>query len=372
MSSRFVMAVFLVMPFLLTACPSRQDQPEATPSATTAPATAASTVTSDTTAVLSLSLLVPNQAQCEWIRLDLPARQTRRIVSFDGDCTGAGMAFSPDKSRALVWFDPELRGGSYSESGMSPPFVKDESPKDSTLRIFEVEVPSGTTMALAPPPRGKRANFGYTTKNEAILLAEEEVPYSEDSKSGLIFEGRRLTVPDGEGIPELVHAFRLAGKQWQRIETQASLVGADYSPRTSILNAARDLLPNTTDILSPHPSGKAVEEPALLARLKDQAPLLASRDGQWSRLGSSSVLVWQVSFEFLYSTGALLLDDGKTLTALPGMDFTDGDLTAPRVRGNYLLVTQAVTGRHPRLYDLREKKRLYSSDSAVAVIFWPH
>lgn len=373
-SKSFVAAVFLVMPFLLTACPSRQDQPEPLTSTTpgTGSATAASMANVHANAMPSLSLLAPNGAQCEWIRLDLPAHQTRRIASFDGGCTGAGMAFPPDKTRALVWFDPELRSGSYSESDMTPPFVKTEPSKDATLRVYEVAVATGHVAALAQPPRGRISSFGYNTRNEAILLTEEEIPYSEESKPWLNFEGKQLPVPTGEGGPELVHAFRLTGKQWQRIETKASLVGADYSPRTSVLDAARDLSPNSTDILSPHSEGQIVKEPALLEKLNAYAPSLASREGQWLRLESSSVLVWQVSFEFVYSTGALLFDDGKTLTALPEIDFTDGDLTAPLVHGNYLLITQAALGAHPRLYDIKEKKLVYSSDSAVAVIFWPY
>jgi hypothetical protein len=117
-----------------------------------------------------------------------------------------------------------------------------------------------------------------------------------------------------------------------------------------------------------------VKEPVLLEILKAYAPALATREGQWLRLESSPVLVWQVSFEFVYSTGALLFDDGKTLTELRASRKGFHRRRSHGATGARQLsfVHAGGVGCAPRLYDIQEKKLLYRSDSAVAVMFWPY
>ena len=321
---------------------------------------------------LILSLIEPNAAKCEWKKIDPIANQTKVIAAFDGECRGAVLAFSPDKTRALVWFDPKDSSASYGEEKATPPFIKEEEDAaNATPRIFEVEISTGKVTTLPLPVRGTVSDVGYNIKNEAFAFSEEEAKATEGENPTIEFEGKKLPVDGLEGMPFLVHAFKLNAGKWEAAETKGSTTGSDYARGLDALDVYKDLPKNTSAILTPHPSGGKSAEGAMLERLKVYAPVLASRDGEWRQMESSSVWYWMVNIEFVFATGKIVFDDGSKFIEPQGLSFTDGDIVAPILQGNYLLVAQSSTGRAPRVYDIKNQKLLFSSDTARAAVFWP-
>jgi hypothetical protein len=342
-------------------------EPEKKPETKPASEPVASAPASD----LVLSLLEDNAAKCDWKKLDPIAKQTKVIASFEGECRGAEIAFSADKNKALAWFNPEMGSGSYFEDKMTPAFIKEEPEStNKTQRLFEVDINSGKVTNLALPPRGKLSDIGYNAKNEALAFVEEESKFTDGKNPTIDFDGKKIPVESEEGSPILVHAFTLKTDKWEISETKGSTTGADMAMGLHALDSFKDLSPRTTELLSPHPSGGKAAEGALAERLKTYAPKLATREGEWLQL-EPSVLVWMVSIEFVFATGKVVFDDGSKFIEPPNLGFTDGDLIAPMVQGNYLLVAQSDTGRYPRVYDIKERTLLFSSDTARAVVFWP-
>jgi hypothetical protein len=330
----------------------------------------ASTSLPEPTPALALSLVEQNANKCEWKKLDPLSNQAKVIASFDVECRGAVFAFSPDKTRALAWFNPENGASSYGEEKMTPPFLTEEgNVTNPTYHLFEVEIETGKVTALPMPARGEVTDVSYNNLNEAFAFTQEEAKATKGEKRTIEFEGKQLPVFGIEGTPILVHAFKLKANKWEAFETKAGTSETDLATGLSALDSHLGLPKNTTQILTSHPAGEAAEG-ALLDRLKAYAPVLASRDGEWRQLGSS-VIVWMVNIEFVFSTGKLVFDDGSKFIEFAGLGFTDGDIISPVLQGDYLLVAQASTGRSPRVYDIKHQRLLFSSDTARATVFWP-
>lgn len=350
---------------------AEMSQAAAPATASTPPAVASAPVSGPT----SLSLLRPKGSRCEWQRLSLPKREIRVIASFEGNCAGAQLAISPDQSKALILVDPQWRNGGYSAPGMTQPYAKEIPAGEGPMRLYEVAVETGAVTVLDLPTNGSPRDIGYNRQNTAVILTLEDVEDPTEARTALVFEGQRLPIPDdGEGIPALAHGFELVGNAWRRVETRATRVGADYSLGAAALRLNANRSSSSAEILSPHPDGDAIADPAVLIKLKAQAPHLTpdnGGDGQWLKLKGVDALVWEVAIEFVYSTGAVRFLAGDALLEPPGLGFTDGDLIAPVVRDRLLLITQAATGAYPRLYDTKTRTLLYSSDDAVATTFWP-
>jgi hypothetical protein len=321
---------------------------------------------------LILSLVEPNGTKCEWKKVDPIAKQIKVIASFEGECRGAVLAFSPDKTRALVWFDPEASSPSYGEETMIPPFVKEERyVANLTSRIFEVDINTGKVTTLPLPIRGKVGDVRYNTKNEAFAFSEEEAKATEGKNPTIEFEGKQLPVEGSEGYPFLVHAFKLNVGKWEAVETKGSTTGADYAMGLNALDTYDRLPQNTSAILTPQPPDDNTAEGAMLERLKAYDPVIASLDGAWRQRDGSSVWYWMINSEFVYATGKIVFDDGATFIRPQGLSFTEVDIVSLLSQGDYLLVARASTGRSPRVYDLKSQKLLFSADTARAAVFWP-
>ena len=319
---------------------------------------------------LQLSLVEPNGNKCDWKKVDPIANLTKVIATFDNDCRGASMTFSKDRSKVLAVFSPEMGGSSYSEDQASPPFLKDPGePTDKTQRLFEVEISTGkiTPIALPGSERGRVDGFAYVN-GEVVAFFEQEAKVT----NGVIeFEGKKLPVTDRDGVPVLVHAMKHSAGKWELFETLVSDTGWDMAQGVSALSAYQNKeKASTIDLLTEHPSDTKEVAAPILERLKTYAPILAARGGEWVQL-APSLLVWMFQAEFIHATGKIVFDDGAKFIDLPGLGFTDGDLVAPVVQGEYLLVAQNATGRSPRVYEIKTQKLLFSADNARTAIFWP-
>jgi hypothetical protein len=356
--------------------PASASRPASPPADASAPASATA-ASSQAVTDAALSLLEPAGDRCEWVRLEPVSGERELLAAVPGACAGGRIAFRPDGARALLWFGPGSEGFAYSTTFSAPPGFP-EAPRPASLpgtpseRLYEVDLSSGKVQPLPLPSPGALTEVAYNTKAEALAFTmQEPVPGSKDF---LEFGGKRYPIsPETEGLPVLVHASRLGpGSSWEIIETRASGSGSDYAPGVGILDAHLDLGRQTEEMLSPHPAGDELTDPALLAKLKALAPKLVHGDGgQWIRLKTPTVLVWEVEIEFVFATGEVYFVDGEALQRPPGLGFTNGDLIAPMLRGDYLLIAADTVGTHPRLYDLRRRALVYSSDTARATTFSP-
>jgi hypothetical protein len=341
--------------------------------ASTAPATAPGAATSDAT----LSLVEPAEGRCQWVRLDPVAKRREVLAAIEGPCEGALVAFQKGGPKALFRFDPyAVYSSSYGAPGLPKTGFPEEKPIEGMKpRLYEVDGATGKVQALPEPAPGQLEDFGYNPKGEAIALTGETSDpkiVKEGGKEFLEFEGKKYPVNEGgEGLPQIVHAFRLNGTSWELIETKASNSGADYSIGVRALDASSDLAERTPDLLTPHTGGDEIKQPALLAKLT--AILPAEDRDVWVSLtdAAAPVYVYQVSGEFIYSTGVVRFQDGESLVAPAELGYTQADFIAALSRGDYLLIAASRIGAHPRLYNVKTRELVYKSDTARAAAFWP-
>ena len=92
------------------------------------------------TAISTLSVFEPVGANCEWRQVDPAAGTTVLLASLPGTCMGARVGWSPDSSKAVVWFDPtHVQRAGYSSQVSSKSDYPDEVPDaKAPLRAFVV------------------------------------------------------------------------------------------------------------------------------------------------------------------------------------------------------------------------------------------
>lgn len=366
------MRVLLVAVVVVFAACSKKSNPEVVDAGPPAPPPppAEKTLLNSTS---TLSLFEPADGKCVWRQEDPVAKKRVELASFPGTCVGVRVAWSADLTKAVVWFDPQLIQvtGYMSETSTPPKFVDEETDQSAKPRWFFVDVKSGKTEALTPPTMDKHElrDLGLSKAGDVVALYEETLP---DDAKGTIKSGEQSFNLDEitEGLPILAHAYKRDGAKWTRFETKLSTTGWDYAAGVRALDVAGELGPKSDAFLDSHAETDAVDEPTG-KQLKQFAPAKAASedDGEWTALkvGEAQVYVWQVTGEFAHTTGLMATKDAK----LPNLDFTDGELVAIRSNGPLLLVSRSDVGTHPRLYKFPEGTRVFASDTARGVTFWP-
>jgi hypothetical protein len=384
--------VMLFAALATTAAGCKKEQPApAAPATAAAPAPAPAPVRKDALAEVpltdsTLSVLTPGNDACEWLRVDPSAHKSATVASFDGGCKGARVSFSPDLRKALVWFDPTLVFTSgYSSTDASASGFNPEKPTPGARnRLFEVTIASGEVRPVPfPSVAGTVTEIGYDAQG-IIATALRSLSEEERAKDSITVDGQELAFDkELEGLPALAYAWRpSADGAWKHVEVKATSEGADLSLGVGVLKASPKG-PESTELLTSHP--RVLDEeptPEQISRLLPLVPPnlvekvktegMPEGDG-WVR-GSTpagAFYAWQVTGEFAHTTGHLVLERGGQLYPVKDLRFTDGDLVGIDVRGAFLLVASANVGSHPRLYDLRTGERVFSSEDARAVTFWP-
>ena len=380
----------LLLATLATTAGCKKEQPPAAPATPPPAPTAPAPVREDPlTAVprtdATLSFLEPREGKCQWMRADPVAQKRATVAALEGDCKGARLFWSPDLGKVLVWFDPERVGsGGYISSTSSPRGFPEEQPTPGAAsRLYEVTVATGKVRPVAVPTvDGTIRTFGY--KGTALLaLSQRSLTDEQRDADSITVDGQVVPFDkELEGIPALAFAYQFGEDgQWKRVEVKATAEGADYSPGVQVLEATRDMGPTSDTLLNTSLSDEGAEptpeQAAQLLPLRP-APLLKQKeavegDGTWSRVTTpgGSFYVWQVSGEFVHSTGHLVLEVGGQPQPVKDLGFTDGDFVAVRTQGPFVLVSADEVGTHPRLYDLRSGKRVFHSDAARVATFWP-
>lgn len=327
------------------------------------------------TAPSTLSLFEPAGEGCEWRQLDPVAGKRVVLARFPGTCVGARLAWTPDGSRALVWFDPQhVQSAGYSSQLSSKPGYADEvADAKASPRAFLVSTRRQQVEPMPFPavPGLTLQELGLDETGAVLALLEQPVP--EGTKGTFVAAGQTFDLSTlHEGVPVVVHAYRREGADWKRVESKLSTTGWDYGLGVRELEAFRRFGPRSADLAASHAQGDVAED-AVLPALMTLAPKDAGADdGQWIFLGAGGarIYVWEISGEFAHSTGLIALGTPGP-KPLPKLGFTDGDLVAVRTSGAHLLITGSHVGTHPRLYELPAGKLIFSSDSARAATFWP-
>lgn len=323
-----------------------------------------------TTAAPRLSALVPTGHDTLWVRVDpvSPSHPRDILAHLPGSPQGGRVSWNADRTRALVWFDPDnleqLRDQTEAPIG------------DGRGRLYLV-APGGQVTQLPLPTVGKLREVGFDRAGVPTALTLAQVTLREDHKgrSYVDFEGKRYTRDSGaEGQPVLAHAFQWqADHRWRRVDTALSSDGWDYAMGVQALNVFRDLRFRAASALEAHPPHDELKDPRTLAALARLAPDLRPHDGDtWWRLRglAAPVYCWSIAGEFTYATGRVAFGGSKPTWA-PALPWGPRDPVAMAIRGPLLLLSTASTGGHARLYDTRTHKLLYKDDHARDVVFWP-
>lgn len=302
----------------------------------------------------TLSLLEPAGEACEWRQLDPVSGDRVVLASFPGTCFGGRIAFSPDLSKAVVWFDPLM-------------VAAPEEKVTARAYVLPVKQPRPEVIPLPSMERHLLSELAVDDTGAVLAFLEEEIPEADQQQKKTTSGGKTFDLSEiKEGLPVLVHAYRLEGKAWRRSETRVSTTGWDYAMGVKELAAYQQLGPRSVELAAAHAQGDVPEGPEAEA-LAPLAP--PDTEGQFIFLGAGGVrfYVWEVTGEFAYTTG-LVVANGKPL---PGLGFAPGELAAIRTSGPHVLVTAADSGARPRLYALPAGKLVFSSDGARATTFWP-
>ncbi len=326
------------------------------------------------TARSTLSVFEPAGTNCEWRQLDPIAGTKVVLATFPGTCVGAKVNFSPDASKAIVWFEPGLvQSAGYSSTLSSKPGYPDETPDEkATTRAFVVSTRKQKLEPLTLPSVNGQTlqDLGVDATGAVVALLEEALP--ENAKGEITSGTEKFDLSTiTEGLPVLVHAYKREGAEWKKFETKLSTTGWDYGLGVKELEASRKLGPSTEDLLSAHIQGDSAEGD-IVPELMKLAPKGAKEDdGSWIFFGAGGarLYVWEISGEFVYTTG--LIAAGSPPAVLPKLGFTDGDLVAIRLSGPYVLISDSASGTHPRMYELPAAKLVFSSDTARAATYWP-
>lgn len=326
------------------------------------------------TARSTLSVFEPAGTNCEWRQLDPIAGTKVVLATFPGTCVGAKVNFSPDASKAIVWFEPGLvQSAGYSSTLSSKPGYPDETPDEkATTRAFVVSTRKQKLEPLTLPSVNGQTlqDLGVDATGAVVALLEEALP--ENAKGEITSGTEKFDLSTiTEGLPVLVHAYKREGAEWKKFETKLSTTGWDYGLGVKELEASRKLGPSTEDLLSAHIQGDSAEGDIVPALMKLAPKGAKEDDGSWIFFGAGGarLYVWEISGEFVYTTG--LIAAGSPPAVLPKLGFTDGDLVAIRLSGPYVLISDSASGTHPRMYELPAAKLVFSSDTARAATYWP-
>lgn len=319
-----------------------------------------------TTTVLgpySLSLFETAGDGLAWQRVDpdkaLDAR-VQVLATLPGASGSPYVAWRKDLGAALTWIHP-----GYDADAKATP-------------AWEVDLAGGTgAKPLGLPTTGGTVlDVGYDAAGLPLALTMElhnpvQEPLRDVRGTYLMYGSMRFDIPEGrDGIPVIVHAFRRdAAGTWSLIETGLSSTGWDFAQGVSSLAAAKTLGLRSNAMLESGNEFKSVTDKALLPELMRLKPPEAQDGDEWVRFEAAPVFSWTVIGDFAHPTSRLaMLDETGAPQALPD---TPGRMIAAGFREGRMLVSDASDGKHPRLFELKTRGVVYSSETASGVTFWP-
>jgi hypothetical protein len=309
---------------------------------------------------------------CVLVRIDPVARTSVELAKLpEPRCTGARIAWRPDLARAVVWFDPGTLHVGVSSGNDAPPAGHPNDPHEADGRRFEIVLATHAVSELPRvPDREQPDELAYGRDGVLRQFATEAFNIG---LTRTMYLGHALdfsTVTDGIPAAAIVDAW--IDGHWQLEEVAATTTGWDLALEWHAAKASAHLGPSSTDLLAAHAdtSELAADEKIALERI---TPTIKDDTDGWARLATSygPIYIWMFNNEFSYTSGRIAWHAGGTIAELPALGFTARELVSVIVHGRYLLVGSDRTGAYPRLYDLVERRLVWSSETARATTFMP-
>lgn len=299
--------------------------------------------------------------RCTWLRVDPVQGRRERIAEFPLACEGLSASWNPDATRAIVEFPGEWEPG---------------AGRTRHAWLVDVTTRPATLAELPLPQAGMLDVLAFDTAGFPIALYLDfpTDPILRGARS-LTFEGVAHEVATwAPGSAALAHAFRFERGTWTRIETVATTSEACGALGVRQLDSSDRLARTSARLLDPtygHEVSRDPIDPALFDALEAFERIDAESTYGWARLATDHaiVLAAEGSHEYAYLTTPVLFVDDDGVTELSGM--AENAILAAESRGRYLLLSEAVSGARPLLYDLDGGRLLFSDSGAVAVTFWP-
>ena len=252
--------------------------------------------------------------RCAWARVAPPWDSPEVLAEMDGPCDQIQVSFAPDGARAMVW-------------------RVDVGQKFADLRLGEVlEVALADKRVTRVDAPGEFGILGYAS------------------------DGRRLAmmahVSRGTWMPQAVKPLFEEENEGPRIFLGSDRWVEQEVERNTIAT------PLGADVL------RVVEEAS--RRGPPKAPL---------DVVEGFGIAWHVPVggtEFLVrSSGAHPIGEAAFVAPLTPAERSHLERVRIDVLGNLVLLAGHTDGRVPRLYDVAQRKLVFSSDEAYAVRFWP-
>jgi hypothetical protein len=318
------------------------------------------------TAGTTLSLLEPVEGgACEWRKFEPLSSASQVLARLPAGCQGGSTALSQDGKRGAVRF---WRGAVSMPVVGKPTFPEPFPSQAFRDRLFLVDLTAGTAEELPLPKEGELIEYGFDVKGRLMGLSLQGLP-TEEAPSSRVVEldgaGKSRGVGGGKR-PLRALAFVFQEGKWVQLEMKATteVLG------TAALEHRKELGERSIRALDPRFEPRDIEDDAVLDQLYALSP--EQPEGQWVEFksGTHSLAVWGTPFgNDMLATGLVRrLERGKVV-ALPSYAYQANDMMSLRTRGPYLLISLSDSGGHPRMY--RGNKRIWSSETARAVTFWP-
>jgi hypothetical protein len=317
----------------------------------------------------ALSFLKPvDPEKCEWVRQPLPSGEPVTVFTFNAACDRAMVSFSPDGKQGLVFTWP-------SGEGEVPRAWRVDLAARSGQPLELKGLPGATGAGAQDKPYIEQLGYDKQGRPLAVIADVYVTRQPKEGPKGsysITFEGKSYPLPEVDGSPGLVHAYRLEGEAWKRFETKGSRFESDIAPGIRELEAVRQMQPVYKASLPERMVGEEASESAV--KMLDAALPGQEESGQWMTLSTpGGKLHFRASQggEYLYPSVPMRWEQDGKLVEVEGLSAKPGDFLGLQVKEEWLLVANLGESPGAQVWDTRTKKRMLSAEGANAPAFWP-
>jgi hypothetical protein len=303
----------------------------------------------------TLALFAPINEHCQLRRVDAITGQFVALAEFENRCAGARIAWRADLARAVVWFDPGNRLA-------ADPEIED--------RLFDVDIAHRAATRFEPAYDAHE--IGYAG-DDLVAFTINEFPAAKGSTVTYLGQALDFTnTQDGIPAAAVAHVRRAHG--WTVVDVTATTTGWDYAMGWAASPTAKKLGPRSIGLLEPHTALTVVNDIPSHVALEKIAPSDPSGD-RWGEMATphGPIYVWESVGEFTSTTGRIAWQTSSGVALLDSADLRRNEqLVALIVSGHYLLISDASSGANARLYDLVERRLVYTAPpGSRATTMWP-
>jgi hypothetical protein len=252
--------------------------------------------------------------------------------------------------------------------------------------IFRVDLRRKRPERL-PPPEDAGDGYTYLIESDGTVAAmtlDQEIEIDTSGPTPRLVQDRASYAPHPfpDGTDVLAHTLELREDGWHVLETKASRCCVPGAPGVSVLSLYARLLAGpdahrlSQTLLTPRTDYPPLGDETLIKKLNSRLPPgTAKANTHWFAVTDPH---WTYQFAFLGGgegqhtpTGAAFLLKGKDLGPPLELPYAAKDPIRLEIRGVFLLLTDAHTGMHPYVYDMRTGRLVFASKLAHGAAFWP-